>query len=87
MENNLAEILKTARIEKGLTLQKVAESVGCSASYINRIENNQRKGINYEIKEKLFDLYEIEIGSSQKEKISAYLDEIRTLIDRIEKLL
>lgn len=87
MENNLAEILKTARIKKGLTLQKVAENVGCSASYIHRIENNQRKGINYEIKEKLFDLYEIEIGSSQKEKISAYLDEMRTLIGRIEKLL
>ena len=87
MDNNLADLLKAARIEKGLTLQKVAESVGCSASYINRIENNQRKGINYEIKEKLFKLYEIETDASKREKISAYFDEIRMLIGNIEKLL
>lgn len=60
MENKIGTKLKEARKNKGLTLQEVADKIGCSASYLHRIENGSRKGFNYQIYNKLTELLEIE---------------------------
>ena len=60
MENKIGNTIKEARINKGLTLQEVADEIGCSASYIHRIESGSRKGFNYQIYSKLTELLDIE---------------------------
>lgn len=60
MENKIGNKLKEARKNKGLTLQEVADMIGCSASYLHRIENGSRQGFNYKIYNKLTEILEIE---------------------------
>ena len=87
MEKTIGEKLKEARKGNGLTLQTVAGKIGCSPSYIHRIENNQRVGINYKIKEKLFELYGIEKSSEDEDKLLSYLAEMKILIGKIENII
>lgn len=68
MEKITGEKLKEARIKKGLTLQQVADEVGCSASYVHRIESSERKSFNYQIYQKLIeilDIPEFDVSSDQ----------------------
>lgn len=74
MENKIGNTIKEARINKGLTLQEVADEIGCSASYIHRIESGARKGFNYQIYSKLTELLDIENPEDiiSKEKMSEF---------------
>jgi|SRR5699024_4691949 len=60
MENKIGTKLKEARKNKDLTLQEVADMIGCSPSYLHRIENGSRKGFNYQIYNKLTEILDIE---------------------------
>lgn len=59
MDNKIGNKLKEARTNKGLTLQEVADKIGCSASYIHRIESGSRKGFNYQIYNKLIEILDV----------------------------
>lgn len=74
MENKIGNTIKQARTNKGLTLQEVADEIGCSASYIHRIESGSRKGFNYQIYRKLTELLDIEDSEDiiSKEKTSEF---------------
>ena len=41
--SNTGDLLKTLRKDKNYTLQAVADAIGCSPSYLHRLENNSRK--------------------------------------------
>ena len=43
MENNINDLLKKNRDEKGLTQVDVAKLVGCAPQYYNEIENGKRR--------------------------------------------
>lgn len=77
MHKTVGTKLKEARVERGLTLQQVADEVGCSTSYIHRIETNERKSFNYHIYKKLIHVLEIEDnGSNHSEEIISELEEL-----------
>ena len=77
MNNIVGMKLKEARVERGLTLQQVADEVGCSPSYIHRIESNDRKSFNYKIYQKLLHVLEIEdTGSSHSEEKISELEQL-----------
>lgn len=59
MKETFGVKLKKARQEKELTLQAVADIVGCSASYLHRIENSERTGVNYQIYQKLTEVLDV----------------------------
>lgn len=56
------EVLKQLRVEKGLTLQGVADGIGCSASYLHRLENNSRKNPSMKMVQTLAEFYEVELN-------------------------
>lgn len=56
------EVLKQLRVEKGLTLQGVADRIGCSASYLHRLENNSRKNPSMKMVQTLAEFYEVELN-------------------------
>ena len=39
--------LKAMRLAAGLTLEQMAERLGCSESYLSRLERGERKGSPY----------------------------------------
>ncbi len=77
MNNILGMKLKEARVERGLTLQQVADEVGCSPSYIHRIESNDRKSFNYKIYQKLLHVLKIEdTGSNHSDETISELEQL-----------
>lgn len=77
MNNILGMKLKEARVEKGLTLQQVADEVGCSTSYIHRIESNERKSFNYQIYQSLIQVLEIkDTGNNYYEETISELEQL-----------
>lgn len=54
----MRENLKNARIERGLTQQKVADHLGISLVYYQKIEQGSRTG-DFEIWDSLEDLFNI----------------------------
>ncbi|WCF11740.1 helix-turn-helix transcriptional regulator (plasmid) [Paenibacillus thiaminolyticus] len=53
ISNDFGSLVKHLRLSQGLTLQDLSDMTGISTSYINRIENNQRKSAGYKMIEKL----------------------------------
>ena len=45
---NFGEKLKSMRIEKGISLRKLAESIGVSAPYLSDVERGQRSSLSAE---------------------------------------
>ncbi|MFB5520495.1 helix-turn-helix domain-containing protein [Enterococcus casseliflavus] len=77
MDKTVGMKLKEARVERGLTLQQVADEVGCSPSYIHRIERNDRKSFNYKIYQQLLHVLEIkDTGSNYAEEIISELEQL-----------
>lgn len=56
---NVQKMLKEERAKSFLTYQDVANALGCSASYIFRIEKGRRKKPSYEIVSKLINFFEL----------------------------
>jgi transcriptional regulator with XRE-family HTH domain len=54
-------ILKDLRMKKNLSMQRAAEVVGCSASYINNLEKGYKKNPGYLILVKLAELYGVNV--------------------------
>lgn len=63
MSTKTGKMLKQLRREKGLTLQSVADGVGCSPSYLHRLENNSRKNPSIAFASKLAEFYDVELSS------------------------
>ena len=77
MNKTVGMKLKEARVERGLTLQQVADEVGCSTSYIYRIESSERESFNDQIYQRLIHVLEIEdTGSSHSEETISELEEL-----------
>lgn len=70
--------IKEARLKKGFTLQELANEIGCSLSYLHRIENSERKTFNYKIYQQLVQLLDLpvyEINHSEET-----MDELEQLL-------
>lgn len=63
VSNNLGSILLSLREQKGLSLSKLGDLAGVSASYINRLELNERKAPSYPIIEKLAQALEVNVNT------------------------
>lgn len=61
-ERNVAETLKELRKEKGYTLQKVADAIGCSPSYLHRLENSSRKNPSMRVVTQLAEFYDADMA-------------------------
>lgn len=65
------EVLKQLRKEKGLSLQEVANYVGCSPSYLHRLEGSTRKNPSIQTASRLAAFYEVDVsiltGQTQEE--------------------
>lgn len=59
MNQPLADLLKEARKEKGLTLRTVEEKTGISNAYLCQLENKKISSPSPNILRKLADLYEV----------------------------
>lgn len=62
ISKNFGSILSSLRAKQGLSLAKLGDMTGVSASYINRMELNQRKAPSYPIIEKLADALDVDIN-------------------------
>lgn len=62
MSNKTGEMLKKLRKERGVTLQVVADAIGCSPSYLHRLENNSRKNPSICTATKLAAFYDIDVS-------------------------
>lgn len=78
MDKKLGMKIKEARINKGLTLQQVANEVGCSPSYIHRIENSERKTFSYKIHQQLIEL--LDLPASESNHSEKTMDELEKLL-------
>lgn len=56
------ELLKSLRKDRGYTLQVVADAVGCSPSYLHRLENSNRKNPSMKMGSKLAKFYEVDLS-------------------------
>lgn len=66
---DIVKLLKTEREKRFLTYADVAEAIGCSASYIFRLEKGKRKKPSYEIVSKIIDFF----GLTEKD-LMEYVD-------------
>ncbi len=60
MENNLGNLLKEKRIQRGLSLKDVEEKTDITGSYLNRLENGSRTNPSSIIIKKLGEFYGIQ---------------------------
>ena len=60
-ERSIAQVLKEERLANELTLQEVADAIGCSPSYLHRLENSSRKNPSMNMVQKLAEFYQMEI--------------------------
>lgn len=63
MNSKIGIALKELRKERKLSLQEVADQIGCSASYLHRLENNSRKNPSIAFASKLAEFYDVELSS------------------------
>ena len=63
VSHNLGSIILSLREQKGLSLSKLGEMAGVSASYINRLELNERRAPSYPIIEKLAEALDVNINT------------------------
>lgn len=82
---NIGSWLKETRKEKRITLREASDAVGCSASYLHRLENNSRKNPSINILKKLAFFYEVDIQDILSEDQHASEQEIQ-LFDQKEEL-
>lgn len=61
MVNKTGVMLKKLREDRRVTLQEVADAIGCSPSYLHRLENSTRKNPSMTMIQSLAEFYEIEI--------------------------
>lgn len=69
--NSTGDLLKTLRKDKNYTLQAVADAIGCSPSYLHRLENNSRKNPSIRVAADLAQFYGIEASLLTGEKSEA----------------
>ena len=62
MSTKTGKMLKELRKERGVTLQTVADAIGCSPSYLHRLENNDRKNPSFTTMTKLADYYKVDMS-------------------------
>ncbi len=63
VSDNFGSLLASIRKQRGLSLAKLGDLAGVSASYINRIELNQRQAPSYPIIEKLANALDVNINT------------------------
>lgn len=56
----LAEIIKTSRQTKGLSVRKLSQAIDCSPSYITCIESGKNPSISEDMARKISDVLEID---------------------------
>lgn len=93
MSTKTGKMLKQLRREKDLTLQSVADGVGCSPSYLHRLENNSRKNPSIQMAIKLADFYGINVSlldSDNQEDIDNLVDKViekQVIIDELHNAI
>lgn len=91
--NGFSNLIKTKRLEKGLTLSELEQLSGVSSSYINRIENGYNKQPSYEIVINIaiaLDISDEEVKNAYREKINSAETlkpaQIRNLLEKMIEL-
>ena len=73
LQNNIELDLKTRLIESGVTQTEVAEKVGVSLAYVNRITKGREQIVNKTFVKMMDELgYDVEL-TYKKERIKGYL--------------
>lgn len=62
VSKNFGSIIKYARESKNLSLKELEDTTGISASYINRLENGERKAPSVPIASELADALELDLA-------------------------
>lgn len=62
VSQDIGSILKEIRKERKITLQQAADAVGCSPSYIHRLENKSRKNPSIKLATQLAVFYNVDLG-------------------------
>ena len=85
VSENLGLKIRSIRLKQGLTISELAQLSGVSSSYINRLENGERKNISVYILKKLsfclsVPLQEL-LALEEQDLVISYPDIIALLID------
>lgn len=91
MDLTIQEILKDLRVERGLTLEQLAEQTGISKSALGSYETDEYKDISHYALSKLADFYEVTADyilgrSKNRNHPNAELSELRLSDEMIELL-
>jgi transcriptional regulator with XRE-family HTH domain len=90
-EHSIGEVLKQARMEKGLSLREAADKSGLSHSYIRYLENDERPGSNSPINatpetlKKLSEAYGVQYEDLMK--IAGYLSDKGNISKSAQQLM
>lgn len=98
---NIGPWLKETRKEKKITLREASDAIGCSASYIHRLENNSRRNPSINILKELATFYDVDIHDilgedthsadkgvqqvDQKEEVDNAIDHIKTALSIVSE--
>lgn len=62
MSSKTGQVLKDLRKERNLSLQDVADEIGCSPSYLHRLENSTRKNPSMKMVQNLAEFYQVNLS-------------------------
>lgn len=78
---NIQKLLKEERQKRLMTYEDVGNALGCSASYVFRIEKGKRKKPSYEIVSKMINVFELSDSDLNK-----YIDgDIALEVNKVEE--
>lgn len=83
---NIGEIIKAARVAKGLTLRQVEEATGISNPYLSQLENGKITAPGFNVVHKLGTLFEIsfeEMFSGKKDQPESSWTELDVYISML----
>lgn len=85
---DVQKLLSVERKKRNMSFEDVAKHVGCSASYIFRLEKGKRKTPSFRVMAKLLDLFQITKGDLMNYlQESVHIDTGEILEDKIIKFI
>lgn len=83
-EIDIKKLLREERLKRGLTYEDLASELGCSASYIFRIEKGRRKKPSYELVGKILAFFDLS-SEELKKYIAGEQEVMLNTKERLEK--
>lgn len=73
---NVQKLLSNERVSRGMTYEELANELGCSSSYLFRIEKGKRKRPSYELVGRMIRFFELSNDSLKKYMDGDYIIEL-----------